>query len=93
MSVKHLRLAAFAAERPENETWDEKRRAWNRAYPEPLCPGYNYEPEDRRNFHRDVLESCDRILDPGFRTLWEHPDLTGETHPPQGQLPDRDTEE
>jgi len=69
MSAKHLRLAMFAAERPDNETWDEKRHGWNRACPEPLYPGYNYGPEDRRNFHRHVVEACDRLLDPGFQTL------------------------
>ena len=71
MTEKHLRLAAFAAERPESETWDEKMRAWNQAYPEPQNPHYNYGPEDRRNFHRDVLDAWARLLYPKFRGLRE----------------------
>ena len=71
MTEKHLRLAAFAAERPESETWDEKMRAWNQAYPEPQYTRYNYGPEDRRNFHKHVLDAWARLLYPEIRELRE----------------------
>ena len=71
MDEKHLRLAAFAADRPESETWDAKLLAWNEAYPEPQYPDYNYAPEDRRNFYKHVSEACDRLLNPDFPPLWE----------------------
>ena len=85
MSEKHLRLAAFVAECPEDEPWDEKMRAWNRAYAEPDYHGYNYGPEHGRNFHRDASQACDRLLNPEYQTLWEIEDLTGALVSPEGQ--------
>jgi hypothetical protein len=62
LSPKHLRLAAFVAERPEAETWQERMEAWNRAYPD-----WKYAQES--NFRRDTGVAQKRQLTPSIS--WE----------------------
>ena len=57
MEEKHLRLAAFSALRPKDETLAKKMRAWNRRYRRWKCT-------EVTNFGRDVLEARGRLLQP-----------------------------
>ena len=65
MTSKHLRLAAFVAERPQDETRDSTMRAWNKEYPESEYPGHEY--DNRRNFSRDASQARQRLLHPEYR--------------------------
>lgn len=57
LSVKHLQLAAFAADRPSEEPWAKKMDAWNRS---------RKSPEERYTiasyFRRDCLQAQSRLL-------------------------------
>lgn len=57
LSHKHLQLATFAADRPDQETWAKKMEAWNRSVPK----GWRYENDAR--FKRDCLQAQRRLLD------------------------------
>ena len=57
MKEKHLRLAAFSALRPKDETLAKKMRAWNRRY-------RRWKYTEVTNFGRDVLEARGRLLQP-----------------------------
>lgn len=76
MSDKHLHLAAFVAECPENQTWQEKMRAWNEAYPSAEYPGYGY--KNRRLFSRDAAQAQNRLLHPDY---WRRLDFFDHTLP------------
>ena len=62
MSDKHLRIAAFVAERPEDEAWEKRMMAWNKAFPDTKFPGYRY--EHKSNFTRDAIQARNRLLHP-----------------------------
>ena len=59
LSLKHLRLAAFDADRPSQETWKKKMDAWNRSAPE---EEWRYKNDGR--FKRDCLQAKRRLLAP-----------------------------
>ena len=59
LSAKHLRLATFNAERPEEESWAKKLAEWNRTE----RPEWGY-GTDRRRFAHDCLQARRRILGP-----------------------------
>lgn len=61
---KHLELARFMSERDESTSWEDDRKAWNRAHARQ--PTWKY--EDRRNFHRDAVSAVRRLLLAGIRT-------------------------
>ena len=67
-SDKHLRLAAFIAERPGTESWQDSMLAWNKAYPESGFAGYEY--SHRSNFTRDALRVRQALLNPVYRFSW-----------------------
>ena len=67
-SDKHLRLAAFIAERPDTESWQDRMLAWNKAYPESGFKGYEY--SHRSNFTRDARRVCQDLLNPAYRFSW-----------------------
>ena len=71
-SDKHLRLAAFIAERPDTESWQDRMLAWNKAYPESGFDGYEY--SHRSNFTRDARRVCQDLLDPAYRFSWAQVD-------------------
>ena len=75
-SDKHLRLAAFIAERPDTESWQDRMRAWNKAYPESAFAGYEY--SHRSNFTRDAQRVRQALLNPAYRFSWAQldPDTT-----------------
>jgi len=75
-SDKHLRLAAFIAERPDTESWQDRMLAWNKAYPESGFKGYEY--SRRSNFTRDARRVCQDLLNPAYRFSWAQldPDTT-----------------
>lgn len=77
LSPKHLRLAAFVGERPEAETWQERREAWNRAYPD-----WKYDRES--NFRRDAGVAQKRLLTPNVS--WEQV-LQASAESPQTETP------
>ena len=56
---KHLRLAAFCANRADGESWDETMRRWNARFPE-----WHYPSNQRLNFARDAIGAQDRLLKP-----------------------------
>jgi hypothetical protein len=58
MTLKHLRLAAFAGVEHADKPWAERLRLWNRSFPE-----WRYAPQS--NFRRDALRAEARILYPG----------------------------
>ncbi len=58
MSDKHLRLAAFVAECPDNQSWREKMDAWNESYGQ--ITGYGY--INSRLFWRDAEQAQRRLL-------------------------------
>lgn len=64
MSAKHLRLAAFVAGRPDEESWEDRMLAWNEAYPRSEYPGYEY--KHRWNFSRDANQARQRLLHPEY---------------------------
>lgn len=59
LSQKHTQLALFAAERPEDETWKEWMKLWNRKYPK-----WKYDQES--NFGRDAEKARERLLHPDY---------------------------
>jgi hypothetical protein len=56
---KHLRLAAFCANRIEGESWSETMARWNAEFPE-----WHYSIDQRRNFVRDATMARERLLKP-----------------------------
>lgn len=58
LTLKHLRLAAFACAEHADEPWAERLRLWNRSFPEWHYP-------EQSNFRRDALRAEARILYPG----------------------------
>ena len=77
LSDKHLRLAAFVAERPESESWEDRMKGWNATYPEPEFDGYSY--SHRSNFIRDAIQARQHLLYPeyDFRKVSLEPDRSG----------------
>jgi hypothetical protein len=63
LSAKHLLLAAFIAERPDEETWEQKRLEWNKQYPQ-----YRY--GQATNFRRDASRAITHLLNPKYETVW-----------------------
>jgi len=59
LSIKHLRLAAFFADRPTDEKWQTRMKAWNRANRK-----WKYTQES--NFRRDCLQARKRVLAPAL---------------------------
>ena len=59
LSEKHLRLAAFSAERPEKESWRERLVIWNKTY-------FKDKYTSERNFHRDSVQATRRLLAPSL---------------------------
>ena len=64
LSDKHLRLAAFVAECPQSDSWEEKMRGWNECYAESKFDGYGY--THRSNFVRDALKAQQHLLQPEY---------------------------
>jgi hypothetical protein len=64
LSTKHLLLAAFIAERPDEETWEQKRLEWNKQYPQ-----YRY--GQVTNFSRDASRAINHLLNPKYETVWQ----------------------
>ena len=63
LDLKHLKLAAFLAERAPTEQWDERLKSWNSSYEDK-------EQYRRQNiFKRECLKARDRLLmvDASFR--------------------------
>lgn len=58
---KHLRLALAAAERDDEETWEDVWRKWNA---EADHSGWTYASAE--HFARDAREALKRLLNPGF---------------------------
>jgi hypothetical protein len=58
LSLKHLRLAAFAGAEHAHKPWAERLRLWNTRFPEWHYP-------EQSNFRRDALRAEARILYPG----------------------------
>jgi hypothetical protein len=58
LSLKHLQLAAFAANRPNEEPWAKKMEAWNRSVPK------EWRYENGSYFKRDCLQAQRRLLAP-----------------------------
>jgi hypothetical protein len=65
LSDKHLRLAILCAQASDQDTWDQKMARWNETYPETEYSGYSY--QDRRAFHRDAVQVCERLLHPPYQ--------------------------
>jgi hypothetical protein len=60
LSLKHLRLAAFDADRPSDESWAKKMEAWNRVVPKDKEWRYKNDGQ----FRRDCLQAQRRLLAP-----------------------------
>ena len=58
LTLKHLRLAAFASAEHADKPWAERLRLWNRSFPKWRYP-------QQSNFRRDALRAEARILYPG----------------------------
>jgi hypothetical protein len=58
LTLKHLRLAAFAGAEHADKPWAERLRLWNRSFPK-----WRY--AEQSNFRRDALRAEARILYPG----------------------------
>jgi hypothetical protein len=58
LTLKHLRLAAFAGAEHADKPWAERLRLWNRNFPE-----WHY--AEQSNFRRDAIRAEARILYPG----------------------------
>ena len=58
LTVKHIRLAAFAGAEHADKPWAERLRLWNTRFPE-----WHY--SEQSNFRRDALRAEARILYPG----------------------------
>jgi hypothetical protein len=58
LTLKHLRLAAFAGAEHADKPWAERLRLWNRSFPKWRYP-------QQSNFRRDALRAEARILYPG----------------------------
>jgi hypothetical protein len=58
LTLKHLRLAAFAGAEHADKPWTERLRLWNRNFPKWRYP-------QQSNFRRDALRAEARILYPG----------------------------
>ncbi len=58
---KHITLAIFSVNRPEDETWEDRRLAWNKLYGE---RGWGYVT----NFRRDYMKAQERVLK-GYRRV------------------------
>lgn len=63
LSERHLRLARFAVSRTNSGSWEQDRKAWNRAVSE-AQPGWAY--QDRRTFRRDAVAAVRRLLSVGY---------------------------
>ena len=64
LSDMRLRLAAFVAECPQSDSWEEKMRGWNETYPGSKFDGYSY--THRSNFSRDALKARQHLLQPEY---------------------------
>jgi hypothetical protein len=60
MSIKHLRLAAFAGAEHDDKPWAERHRRWNTEFPQ-------YAYKDESNFRRDAARAIARVLNPSAR--------------------------
>ncbi len=58
LSLKHIRLAAFAGAEYADKPWAERWRLWNASFPE-----WHY--AEQSNFRRDAIRAEARILYPG----------------------------
>jgi hypothetical protein len=58
LTLKHLRLAAFASAEHADKPWAERLRLWNTRFPE-----WHY--AEQSNFRRDAIRAEARILYPG----------------------------
>jgi hypothetical protein len=58
LTLKHLRLAAFAGAEHADKPWAERLRLWNTSFPE-----WHY--VEQSNFRRDAIRAEARILYPG----------------------------
>jgi hypothetical protein len=58
LTVKHIRLAAFAGAEHADKPWAERLRLWNTSFPEWHYP-------EQSNFRRDTIRAEARILYPG----------------------------
>ena len=58
LTLKHIRLAAFAGAEHADKPWAERQRLWNRSFPEWHYP-------EQSNFRRDAIRAEARILYPG----------------------------
>jgi hypothetical protein len=58
LTLKHLRLAAFAGAEHADKPWAERLRLWNTSFPEWHYP-------EQSNFRRDAIRAEARILYPG----------------------------
>jgi hypothetical protein len=58
LTLKHLRLAAFAGAEHADEPWAERMRLWNTSFPD-----WRY--AQLSNFRRDAIRAEARILYPG----------------------------
>ncbi|MCL5883514.1 MAG: hypothetical protein M1539_06005 [Actinobacteria bacterium] len=61
-SEKHLRLAIFEAEQPEELTYRQKMKAWNDQFPK-----WSYKHES--NFIRDSKKAVQRLIQPDYFDL------------------------
>lgn len=62
LSEKHLRLAAFVANRPAGDTWGDTMRAWNVVHAG--RPKWPY--QHASNFQRDAMRAQQRLLYPNY---------------------------
>jgi hypothetical protein len=64
LDSKHLKLAAFLAERAPSEQWDERLKSWNSS-----CGDKDWHYRRQNIFKRDCLKARDRLLlvDASFR--------------------------
>lgn len=59
LSQKHLKLALFAGQRPQNESWSASMRRWNEQNP-------TYKYSKVSNFARDCRQALERLVRPKF---------------------------
>ena len=59
LSRKHLELAVFGTSRPDDEPWEDRCAAWNRAYPKLAYP-----KEKLSYFKRDCEKAQERLTSP-----------------------------
>lgn len=83
LSPKHLSLAGFIAQRPADELWPDRLRAWNRAHP----PDWKYKNE--AYFKRDSLVARQRLL---ASALTFGPEVEAESHKRRPRVDDNSGE-